>query len=133
MDSPEDTVRRQWEAWTRLDIDALAEFWHEDLVWDNTRSARVPGVIEGRSEILAFLAVYMAGWEGYRLEATSFESAGNRVLGLVTHTGVRPGEGGDRPITEDWAIVFTVREGLITRIDVYFEQDAAKAALRQGR
>jgi ketosteroid isomerase-like protein len=126
-----DIVRRQWEAWNELDLDGVADLWHADVVWDNTHSERAHGTFRGKAEVLDFLGRYLGAWEGYRLQAESFEAEGPFVLSNVRHAGVPPGE--TEPIAEDFSILYTVRDGLVTRIEVLLTREDGAEALRSAR
>lgn len=132
MDPPSlDIVRRQWELWTKLDIDGVADLWHDDVVWDNSQSERANGTFRGKAEVLDFLGRYLGAWESYRLKAESFEADGPFVLSNVRHSGVPPGE--TEPIAEDFSILYTVRDGLVVRIHVLLTREDGAEALRLAR
>ena len=130
MDSPSlDVVRRQWAAFEALDVDGIADLWHPEIVWDNSHSPRVALVVTGKPDVLEFLSRYMTAWHGYRLSAESFEAAGEVVLAKVSHQGVPPGA--DEPVREDFAMLHTVRYGLVVRTEVFPDRADADEAFAQ--
>lgn len=129
MDSPLETVQRQWTAFEQLDVDGIADLWHPEIEWDNSHSKRAVAVVRGKAEVLEFLSRYMAAWQGYRLDAEGFEAAGDLVLAKVRHHGIPPG--GDGPVTEEYAMLHTVRDGLVLRTEVFNNRSDGDAAFER--
>jgi ketosteroid isomerase-like protein len=64
----------------------------------------------------------------YRFEIEESREVGDRVFLLATHQG--HGRVSGAPVEERWAYVYTVRDGRVSRVDVWGDADAREAALR---
>lgn len=63
----------------------------------------------------------------YRFDIEESRGVGDRVFVLATHRG--RGRGSGVPVEERWAYVYTVREGTVSRVELWNGRDAREAAL----
>jgi ketosteroid isomerase-like protein len=122
-------VRRGSEAFVRGDLEAMYATWHEDVEWDTTHFEAWPDdeVYRGRDAVIRFLEEeWVGGWASFEGRVEGVFDAGDRVVVFWHQRMVGRGSGIEvegRP-----AVVCTVRDGLITRIDNYTDRDEALKA-----
>jgi ketosteroid isomerase-like protein len=63
----------------------------------------------------------------YRFEVEETRGVGDRVLLVATHHG--RGRDSGVPVRERWAYVYTLRDGKVTRVELWGDRDAREAAL----
>jgi limonene-1,2-epoxide hydrolase len=74
--TPEDVVRAELDAWSRLDVDEIMSHFAPDAVWDN-----VPlGAVSGHEEIRKAVQGYVDRTDEGNLEIVNLAVNGNMVL-----------------------------------------------------
>ena len=74
--SPEEVVRAELSAWSRLDVDEIVSYFAADAVWDN-----VPlGAVSGQEEIRKAVRGYVDRTTHGDIEILNLAIAGNVVL-----------------------------------------------------
>jgi ketosteroid isomerase-like protein len=63
----------------------------------------------------------------YRFDIEESRGVGDRVFVVASHHG--RGRGSGVPVEERWAYVYTVRNGKVTRVELWNGRDAREAAL----
>jgi ketosteroid isomerase-like protein len=63
----------------------------------------------------------------YRFDIEESRGVGDRVFILASHHG--RGRGSGVPVEERWAYVYTVREGKVSRLELWNDRDARERAL----
>ena len=82
----------------------------------------------GRDAVAAALAGWLSAWEHpLRIEADQFIESGDRILALVRWKG--RGKESGVGMEADGAHLWTFRDGLVVRFEVYRDRDEAQAAL----
>jgi ketosteroid isomerase-like protein len=96
--------------------EALAPFLHADFecVMHAFGSEKRYAGLDG---LRAFMLDWMAPWTTYRIETERAIDLGERVVLLNRDRGLR--EGSTQEVVGRLAVVFTVRDGKIARIDTY--------------
>ncbi len=123
-------VRRGFDAFESMDMDAFTADWHPDMLWDVRGYRHWPGLRQqyrGPAEILAEFANFMGTVKG--LEVTVHEIVAldsERVLSIYTER--RRNEGDLAPVALDIGIVYTLANGQVTRIEVYTGHHEARRA-----
>jgi ketosteroid isomerase-like protein len=84
------------------------------------------GGYKGHKGFEHWLADWGAAWGEWSLDPEEFIDAGERVLALVRMTAT--GRGSGIEVSRADAIVYTVRDGRIARIDYYNDRDEARQA-----
>jgi ketosteroid isomerase-like protein len=124
-------VRRGFEAFETMDMDAFTKDWDDQLVWDVSGYDDWPGSktsYTGAPEILQEFGGFMSTVTGLQvtdLQVTPIDK--NRVL--ATYHERRINEGEAEPIHLDIGIIYEfAKEDTITRIEVYTGHDRAREA-----
>ena len=74
--APEDVVRAELDAWSRLDVDEIVSHFAADAIWDN-----VPlGAVSGHDEIRKAVQGYVGRTTQGEIEILNLAVAGNVVL-----------------------------------------------------
>ncbi|MDT5348604.1 MAG: limonene,2-epoxide hydrolase [Mycobacterium sp.] len=74
--NPEDVVRAELSAWSRLDVDEIVSYFAAEAVWDN-----VPlGAVSGHDEIRKLVKDYVDRMTHGDIEIVNLAAAGNVVL-----------------------------------------------------
>ena len=129
-DSRADTVRRAFEGFQRLDMDAFTADWHEDVVWDLVGYEDWPGEktqYRGEAEVVAGFAGYLSSVRSLEvgdLHVTSLDDG--RVLAI--HHERRYNKGSDQPTHLDIGTVYEFEDDKIVRVEVYTGHQAARRA-----
>jgi ketosteroid isomerase-like protein len=63
----------------------------------------------------------------YRFEVEEARPVGDRVLIVATHHG--HGRGSGVPVEERWAYLYTVRDGKVSRVELWGDRDARELAM----
>ena len=86
-----------------------------------------PGVIGGKEAVTALYRRYWGTWDEYSLEPTEIIDAGqDRVLVVQDEHGV--GKGSGAPFERRWALLYTIREAKIVRIEHFSGREEALEA-----
>ena len=115
-----------YEEWARGDFSRL-DLWDESVVMD-TFGMGEPMRASGRDDVAATLAGWLSAWElPLRIEADQFIESGDRILALVRWKG--RGKESGVAMEASGAHLWTFRNGLVVRFDVYRDRDEARAVL----
>jgi uncharacterized protein len=123
-----DTVLRMYEAFRRRDTDAVLAAYDPDIEWNmegyvgwvGKRSYRG---VEGVQE---FFRDWLQDFDNYTSDALDPLDLGDRVL-FTVHDRAQ-GKGSGVTIERYHAQVWTFRDGLVLRIEVFDDREAALAA-----
>jgi uncharacterized protein len=99
----------------------------DDFAWDMSHFHGWPEqqVYEGFEGTRAFLATWVDAWDDWELEVESLLDAGDRVVAFVRQHGTSKEAG--LPIDMSFAQVWTLRDGKLSRMDMYSDRDEALA------
>ena len=122
-------VRKSWDAWFRGDLEGVVASYAEDVVWDLTHFRDWPDrEYLGPAGARRFLAEWLDVWDAYEVGVEQFLVAPDgRVLILAWQRG--RGRHSGIAMDMEWAMVTTVRDGKIIRIDNYDDRREAREAL----
>jgi ketosteroid isomerase-like protein len=123
-----ETVRASYEAVNRGDVGGAMEALHEDAEWHESGALPEPDVHVGRDSIVEFLREFLAQWESFHQEILETRESGNRVAVFIHLTAV--GRGSSAEVDARYAHIWTMRDGLGSRVDAYYDREAALAALQ---
>jgi uncharacterized protein len=126
-----ETVRRLFAAFGSGDIATMMSLLSEDVIWSMPGSPQVvpyAGERRGHAGASDFFQRLGAAVEFERFEPREYVAQNDKVIALGTERGrVRAtGKAFDNP----WALVFTVRGGLITEFRAYEDTAAVASAFR---
>jgi ketosteroid isomerase-like protein len=123
-------VEEGWEAWFRGDLDALAERWDSEIVWDVTHFGDWPEQeIVGIDAIKRFALEWLEVWDDYEVGVDeTLPAPDGRVISLAWQRAKGHQSGLEMDVK--WTQIFTFRDGKITRIEHY--DNAAEALEAAG-
>ncbi|MFF7754977.1 nuclear transport factor 2 family protein [Streptomyces sp. NPDC007971] len=111
-DSPQiDVVRSFYDA--KGDPAVIRSLVAPDAQWDVTEGFPNGGVYDGLSSILDDFFGFLSLFSSFRAVAEEFHEAGDRVITLGRYVGVTHG---GRDVTSRFAHFFTLRNGMIVRL-----------------
>jgi ketosteroid isomerase-like protein len=119
-------TRSSWDAFIRGDLDAVFEYFAEDIEWDTTTFEGWPevGVYRGHPGVRKFFEDWVASWERFEAGVDDVVDVGDdRVVVLAWQRGYGPGS--HAPVEMEWAQICTLRDGLCVRIEVWSDRGAA--------
>jgi|SRR5918994_4623505 ketosteroid isomerase-like protein len=126
-----EVVREAWGAWLRRDLNTLvASYFDSEVVYDLTNFREWPDRLNrGRESLRRFLDEWLEVWEDFEAGEDDILAAPHgRVVILAWQRGT--GRQSGLPMDMEWALIATVRDGTITRLDAY--DDRAKALEAAG-
>jgi ketosteroid isomerase-like protein len=120
-------LRRAYEHVGRTG-EILPEAVHPDFVWDVTtfRGAVIPGTFVGVEEINRWLAEWLESFDNWSIEIEETLDAGDLVVTIVRQRG--KAKHGGPPVEQRLAQVWTFRDGLIARMNMYADREEALEA-----
>ncbi len=122
-----DLLRRGFEHVERT-REFLPEVAHPDLVWDTTTfgGGVNPATCVGVDEANKWLAEWLEGFEDWSIDVEEVFDAGDRVVTIVRQAASAKHRGPE--VEMRFAQVWTFRNGLIARMEMYADRDAALKA-----
>jgi uncharacterized protein len=104
------TFRSIYSAFTAGDIDTLATFFDEDVVWNTPGQHPLAGTHEGRAATFASFAEEFERSGGtYSVEVRDLLANDKHIVALLHATATRAG----KRLDQDYAIIFEMREGKV--------------------
>ena len=129
MDS-EEVIRRVFDAFNRLDAEAVCELWTADGEWwpAYIGGGLIEGAVyRGHRGIVEFVTVQAETWESMVADPVKIEDLGDRVLVEVHLHGV--GRASGVPVDRTTWNVFQLRDGKLAAGHVYTGRyEASRAA-----
>ena len=121
-------VNQAWEALFRGDLDGLAAIWDPEVVWELTHFREWPEpAYRGIDGVKRFLTEWAEVWDDWEFGAReTLATPDGRVISLAWQRG--KGRESGLAMEIEWAQIFTLRDGKITRIDNYDDRDDALEA-----
>ena len=121
-------VQDAYAAFGRRDIPALLGALDPKVEWTAVVGSRTPtsGTRHGREGVTEFFQQLAASLEFQSFEPQEFIAEGDKVVALGHYVGRSIATG--RSFESDWVMVFTVRNGLVTR----FMEFADSAGLNEA-
>jgi ketosteroid isomerase-like protein len=123
-------VRSAFEAINRGDMDAALKDAAQDFEFDFSRSVGPQHGVFGRDEVPGLLGEFDGIWESVLREPDEFIEAGEQVVTPITST--HRGRDGIE-LQARVAMVWTISDGVITRVTFYQELQEALEAVGQRR
>ena len=124
-----EVVRQAWEAWVRGDLPGLARLCDPEIIWDTSHFHHWPeSGYHGLEEVEGFLHEWLAIWDEYAVDVEDVIAVPDgRVVSLVLQRG--KGHGSGLAMEMEWALIATLRNGKLIRMDNYEDRAEALAAL----
>ena len=110
------------DAWGRGDVDAFVAIMAPDVEWrfaDNFIYAEVNPLIGRDAVRQGSLRRLKTEWDGFDAEFDELLDAGDDIVALGRYVGVHKGTG--RRLRAQFAHVYTVKDGLVTRWRQYVD------------
>ena len=119
-----DVVQRGYEALGRGDIPAILDLLTDDVEWIQQGPAFIPftGTRHGHEGVAEYFSLLDENLEFEQFEPREFVAQGDTVVVLGYERSVAKATG--RPLEQEWAHVYTLREGKIST-GRFFEDTAA--------
>jgi ketosteroid isomerase-like protein len=107
----------------------VAELAAPEFVWDMSHFHGWPEaqVYEGVEGAEAFLREWVAAWDDWELHVDALHEAGDKVLAVVHQHGRSRASG--LPVDMSFAQVWTLRDGMETRMEMYSDPNEAFRAV----
>ena len=120
-------VQEQFAATNQRDFARAMELYADDVSME-VRGGLNPGSWEGKEAVGAWFGDWLGTFEaGYHFEIEEARDLGNgRVFLHATHGGRGRGSGAE--VHGETTYLYRVRDGLITRVELFFEQAEGRAA-----
>jgi ketosteroid isomerase-like protein len=101
---------------------------HPDFVWDTTtfRGGMQPATCVGLDETNEWLAEWLAGFEGWSIEVEEVFDAEDQVVTVLRQHG--KAKHGGPEVEMRFAQLWTFRDGLVARMNMYADRDEALEA-----
>jgi len=121
-----ETVRRMREAFDRGDVDGALAFFDPDVVANH--SARFGGSIgHGREGLSRVITEWVGTFSEFRAEIEEMRDLGDGlVLEVTLHRG--RGKGSGVEVTDRFAVLYEMRDAMITRMTLFLTTEAALEA-----
>jgi ketosteroid isomerase-like protein len=118
-------VRRMYEAYLGGNAEVALAYFHPEVEVDF--SVRVDAARgKGRDELARIVASWIGTWDGYLEEIDEIRDLGDTVCVVATQRG--RGKGSGVELANQFASLYEIRDGLITRITMYAGLDEALEA-----
>ena len=120
-------VHAMFEAFQRSDEETLLALADPNVEVHPSWDSLTLEVGRGHEQFLKFWREWPSFWESYSLQPCEFIDAGDKVV-VILHERARS-RPGFTEVEDEFAHVWTVRDGKVTRVDIFNEKsEAAKAA-----
>jgi uncharacterized protein len=119
-------VRRTFERWNAQDVAGVFELYADDVVMVTAAEWPDAGPFVGREAIERYAQEWLSVWASVEIDLDRLEAAGDLVVarGAWDSRGTASGATGRIP----FGAVFTVRDGLISRLEWFMDPNQARAA-----
>lgn len=122
-------TRRQFEAGSRRDLDAVLSFYAPDAVWE---AVSLGTSFEGVEAIRGFLGDWLGAYEEFGMEPEEILDLGNGVVFVVARLTGRPVGSRGGVLIRRRPLVFKWVDGLVARVTAP-ESDVAEARAAAAR
>jgi ketosteroid isomerase-like protein len=122
-------VRRAWEAAERRDTEVVFALYDPDIVWQS-HYGPVSGTYHGHEGVRQFFHEWTEALESFRAHAEEFIDAGDSVVVCAMVWARGRGSGVEAEMPQGF--LYTVKDGLVTRIEIFEGKERALAAAGLG-
>lgn len=106
-------------------MDEIRAMVAEDLEWLEPLEAPDRHIVKGRDAALQALANWLATWSEYEASLCDVVEYDDKALAVIRQ---RVGTSGGMSVAGDLFMLWTMREGVPVRMEMYLERAAADAA-----
>jgi len=107
-------------------LDAYLELVDPEAEWRVAREDPDTGVHHGREEVRGYLERWIDSFSDLHIHMEETRGAGDRVLAVIHMQG--HGSGSGVPFDERVSFLFSLRNGLVTRVEEFFDHSEALRA-----
>ena len=116
-------VRRIWQAWEDRDTDAVFALYDPDIVWESHihpsfGGSPLDGLYHGHEGVRQFFHEWRESFDTWEAHAETFVEAGDQVV-VGYRTSGRGKASGVELKNRVWWLLYTLRDGLVTRIELF--------------
>ena len=122
-------VRRLFDLWSEGRLDDIRASVAEDLEWLEPPEAPDRHIVKGRDEALQAMTNWIATWAEYEASLRDVVEYDDRALAVIRQTA---GTGGGLSVSGDLFMLWTIRDGVPVRMEMYLDRAAADAAARSA-
>ena len=120
-------VRRILELWEEGRVDAVFSHMHPEVEWLEPPETPDRSVVRGREAAMSALMMWLSTWASYENDLVGITENGDKVLVEFRQRMVGPGS--QIQVEGDLFQVWTVEDGMATRMAMYSVRDEAEADL----
>jgi ketosteroid isomerase-like protein len=113
------------ELWEEGRVDAALSLIHPDIEWLEPPETPDRAVVRGREAALSALMMWLSTWASYENEFRGLSEHGDNVIVEFRQRMVGPSSG--VTVENDHFQVWTVKDGLATRMAMFSDRDEALA------
>jgi ketosteroid isomerase-like protein len=122
-------VRRMYDAYLSGDAEGALAYFHPEVEVDFT--VRIDtSVGRGREDLARIVETWVGTWDGYAEEVDDIVDLGDKVCLVGTQRG--RGKGSGVELEDQFAGLYELRDGQITRITMFMDVEDALDAARQS-
>jgi len=125
-----DVVLKQYRDTNARDFAAVMDAYSDDVVLaaHGERLGVLEAEVSGKEAVGEWFGDWFRHFErGYRFDVEEALEVAGRVLIVANHHG--HGRDSGVPVEERWAYAYTVRDGLVTHVEIWADRNARAAAL----
>jgi ketosteroid isomerase-like protein len=122
-------TRQGFEAFNRGELETVVEFLHPDVEIHASGDVGEPGTYHGRDGFVQWNRVWMDAWDEFQVELEDIEEVDEHNILVHVHQSGR-GRGSGLEVSQRIIYLFTVRDGLASRLHLYGSREEALAAAR---
>lgn len=119
-------VRRLFELWLEGRLDDIRVAVAEDLEWLEPPEAPDRHIVTGRDAALQAVTEWVANWADYAIELREVIESRDRVLAVLRQR--TEGAGSGVSVESDLFMVWSFRDGVPARMEMYINRAQAEAA-----
>ena len=122
-------VRSGFEAFNRGDVTGVLALLHPDVEVHSVAEVGEEGTYHGHQGFLDWTAIWLDAWDDFKIEVEEIEEVDDE--NVLIHARQRGrGKGSGLEVEQNGIYLFTMREGLATRLHLYADRESALAAAR---
>ena len=122
-------ARAGMEAFNRGDVEAVLALMSPDVEVQSVAEVGEEGTYHGHQGYQAWVRIWLEAWDDFRIEVDEVEELSDEEM--LVHTR-QYGRGRDSglEVEQRGVYLFTVHDGLLTRLHLYADRESAVAAAR---
>ena len=125
--SNSDIVRRLFDLWSEGRLDDIRASVAEDIEWLEPPEAPDRHIVTGRDAALQAMTNWIATWSEYEASLCDVIEYDDQALAVLRQ---RVGTEGGPSVAGDLFMLWTIRDGVPVRMEMYLDRASADAAAR---